>query len=98
MPYTLEYGRGAQRDIRAIRDTRLKTRIEDSLLALRHDPAPHGATRLRGHRGLWRVRVGDWRICYRIEEGRLVILIIAVAPRGSVYGLVERRADREGGP
>jgi mRNA interferase RelE/StbE len=33
----------------------------------------------------WRVRVGDWRIVYRIEDGRLVVMVITVAPRGGVY-------------
>jgi mRNA interferase RelE/StbE len=34
----------------------------------------------------WRVRVGDWRIVYRIEDGRLVVVVVRVAPRSGVYG------------
>jgi mRNA interferase RelE/StbE len=33
-----------------------------------------------------RVRVGDWRIVYRIEDGRLVVVVVRVAVRGGVYG------------
>lgn len=35
--------------------------------------------------GLWRLRVGGYRIVYKIMEDRLVIVIVAVGPRGDVY-------------
>ncbi|MEC3767324.1 type II toxin-antitoxin system RelE family toxin [Cupriavidus sp. SS-3] len=41
------------------------------------DPA-RGAARLP-------LRVGDWRVLYQIEDGRLVILVVAICPRGSAY-------------
>ena len=40
---------------------------------------------LEGRQDEWRVRVGTWRVVYRIEEGRLVVLVVRVAPRGEVY-------------
>ena len=40
---------------------------------------------MSGFADRWRVRVGDWRIVYEIEDGRLVVLVLAVAPRGEVY-------------
>jgi mRNA interferase RelE/StbE len=36
-------------------------------------------------REAFRLRVGDWRVIYEIEGGRLVILVLTVAPRGGVY-------------
>ena len=33
----------------------------------------------------WRMRVGDWRIVYRVDDGVLVVLVVTVAPRGGVY-------------
>lgn len=32
----------------------------------------------------WRVRVGDWRVVYVIEDGRLVVVVVRVPPRGGV--------------
>lgn len=33
----------------------------------------------------YRLRVGDWRVIYEIEGGRLVIHVLAIAPRGGIY-------------
>ena len=38
-----------------------------------------------GQRDKWRIRVGDWRVVYVIEEERLVVLVVAVGLRGEVY-------------
>lgn len=48
-------------------------------------PRPRNARQLEGFENSWRLRVGDWRIVYEIQERQLVITIIRVAPRGSVY-------------
>ncbi|WP_330950864.1 type II toxin-antitoxin system RelE family toxin [Burkholderia thailandensis] len=33
----------------------------------------------------YRLRVGDWRVLYEIEDGRVVIVVLAVKPRGGAY-------------
>ena len=38
-----------------------------------------------GHENLFRIRVGDWRIIYAIEDEQLIILILTVAPRSGTY-------------
>ena len=63
----------------------LKERIIKAALALATDPRPPGYKRLTAHPDLYRIRVGDWRIIYTIEDDMLVILILKVAPRGGVY-------------
>jgi len=42
------------------------------------------ATKLQGREG-YRLRVGDWRVIYEIQNDQLVILVLRVAPRGEVY-------------
>lgn len=41
--------------------------------------------RLKGHPHGYRVRVGDWRVVYTLDDKRLVVAIIRIAIRGGVY-------------
>lgn len=91
MAWRLEYTSAARKDVRAIRDRVLKRRIEAALLRLREDPRPADAVRLTGFEGVWRVRVGDWRIAYAIRDEVLVVLVVAVGTRGEIYETVRRR-------
>jgi mRNA interferase RelE/StbE len=63
-----------------------RRRVDAHLLSLCDNPRPVGAVPLKGlGRGLWRVRVGDWRIIYQIRDAELVVLVIDVAHRREVY-------------
>lgn len=84
--YTVTVERPAQKQLRAVKDKRLRAALEREILALADDPRPPGCLKLVGHKDHWRVRVGDWRIVYRIEDGRLVVIVVRVAPRSGVYG------------
>lgn len=83
--YALEYERAAVKDLRAITDRKLLLRLKTAIEALAEVPRPDGCRKMAGFDDLWRVRVGDWRIVYRIEDGRLVIVVVTVAVRGGVY-------------
>lgn len=63
----------------------LATRIDRAILALAEEPRPSGCRRLRGYQNLYRIRVGDWRISYAIEDDQLVVLIIEISPRNDAY-------------
>lgn len=41
--------------------------------------------RLKGENMKWRLRVGDWRIIYRLDRGRLIIEVIEIGSRGDIY-------------
>ena len=40
--------------------------------------------KLKGRDG-YRLRVGDWRVVYDIEAGKLVLIVIEIGPRGDIY-------------
>ena len=63
----------------------LLRRVERTIESLAENPRPPQCKRLVGHRDLCRVRVGDWRIIYAIEDDKLIVLIVKIAPRGRVY-------------
>lgn len=82
--YRVELLRDPQRVLAKLpRNTRL--RIEDAIDGLAEDPRPHGYSKMKGYDDLYRIRVGEWRIIYAIEEDRLIVLVIEIGPRGSVY-------------
>ena len=60
--------------------------IRKKILRLAQDPyAKHNnASKLQGRDG-YRLRVGDWRVFYTIEDDRLVVLVVDIKPRGSAY-------------
>lgn len=76
--------RKAQRALRRLPKDVLK-HISQHIQDLRLNPRPAGCRKLSGTEELYRIRVGDWRIVYAIEDERLVILIINIGPRGSIY-------------
>lgn len=63
-----------------------RLRIAGAIELLSVDPRPPGAKMLRGgEHGRWRVRVGDYRVVYTIEDDRLLVLVLRVAHRREVY-------------
>ncbi len=49
------------------------------------DTTPFDIKPLQGHPGHWRLRVGDYRVVYTIEDGQLVVWVVAVGNRREIY-------------
>ena len=62
----------------------VRRRIANRLAALSNDPRPQGSIKLTGENA-YRIRVGDYRIIYTIQDDRLIVLIIDVGHRGDIY-------------
>jgi len=71
--------------LEACRDTKLKRRIANAIEALADVPRPPGCVKPAGESGVWRVRVGDFRILYEVHDDRLVVLVIRIANRREAY-------------
>lgn len=86
--YGVEVSRPAQRSLRSFRkDRQLLGRIDRAIRALALEPRLSGCKKLVGKQfdNLYRIRVGDWRILYAIEDDRLVVLILDVVRRDQAY-------------
>lgn len=68
--------------------------IEDAIESLGADPRPPGSAQLKGFAGVRRVRAGNYRVCYRIDDGRLVVLVITISTPDDVYDVLRRHLGR----
>ncbi|MEI2777554.1 MAG: type II toxin-antitoxin system RelE/ParE family toxin [Tetrasphaera sp.] len=87
MSYRIELSPGAARQLRKL-DGSARRRVQAAIELLGDEPRPAGAKKLVGGDGEWRVRTGDYRIIYDINEGVLLILVLTVGHRREIY---ERR-------
>jgi len=58
--------------------------VRESIRALAQDPRPPGCLKLSGREG-WRIRVGDYRVIYEIDDSLKVVTILHVGHRADVY-------------
>ncbi len=84
MAYRVVVEDGAARAIRKL-DRDVQRLVVARLERLAEDPRPPGSKKLEGAEDLHRVRVGDHRIVYRIEDQVLLVLVVRVAHRSDVY-------------
>ena len=82
--YSLEIKHSAQRELDALDDA-VFTRIDRKILALSDNPRPAGCKKLKGYKDHWRVRVGDWRVLYIIDDVAKHVNITRIAHRREVY-------------
>ena len=66
-------------------DESSKERIAARIDRLAKNPRPSGCKKLEGGDELYRIRVGDFRVIYRIEDEVLVVAIVAVGNRRDIY-------------
>ena len=81
--YRVEIRRQAVKELSRI-DRRDRERILQAIDGLAENPRPAGSKKLRSRDGR-RLRVGVYRILYRIEEERLLVLVVKVKHRRNVY-------------
>ena len=86
MTHRVELSPAAARQLRKL-DGDAQRRIQAVVELLAKEPRPAGARKLAGGRGEWRVRTGNYRIIYEMDDGVLVILVLAVGHRREVYRL-----------
>ena len=83
MTYEIELRPAALRALKKI-DRQDQPRIRGAIALLAVDPSPPGAKALRGRDGL-RIRVGDYRIIYTVQDSKLLIVVVTLGHRREVY-------------
>jgi mRNA interferase RelE/StbE len=84
MSYHIAIANSAKRDMRRL-DSSLQQRIAIRLQVLRNNPRPSGVKKSRGRENEWRIRVGDCRIIYEIDDDERLIVILRIKHRREAY-------------
>jgi mRNA interferase RelE/StbE len=84
LAYKIEYAKGVVKDLKGLpKETKTKAlSIIEQILAAE----PRSGKPLTGpYKGLWKYRIGDYRIIYSIEDKRLVVFVLRIRHRKDVY-------------
>jgi len=82
--YKLYLERAAERDLKRL-STENFHRLITEIKMLAKEPRPPGARKIIGSKDDWRIRVGDWRVVYEIDNKQKVVRIMRVRLRREVY-------------
>ncbi len=96
MLYRVAFSRTADRQLEALPEN-VRLRVSAHIEALAENPRPVGAKRLAGPRVLYRLRIGDYRVVYDIQEDVLVVLVVALGHRKDVYRRLSPSVRATGG-
>lgn len=82
--YTVLVKPSAHKELEALPDSVL-ARIIRKMETLADLPRPPGCRKLHGYKNQWRVRVGDWRLLYTIDDDNFLANVTRIAHRREVY-------------
>ena len=82
--YHVEFTSGAARQLKKLSHD-VQRRLAVAIDGLEQEPRPQGVKRLSAEEGIYRIRVGDYRVLYQIHDKILVVLVVSVGDRKDIY-------------
>ena len=83
MSYALAFKPSAEKELRKLpRD--VIARVVSAIRILVEEPRPHGCVKLTASQS-WRIRIGDYRVIYDIDDNARQITILHIGHRREVY-------------
>ena len=82
--YAITFARSARRELEGL-DAPFVRRAIPKIEGLAHDPRPSGSRKLQGEQNLWRLRIGDYRVVYSVDDRQRVVDIVRIRHRREVY-------------
>jgi mRNA interferase RelE/StbE len=82
--YEVRLARGAARYYQRV-DADTARRLAQCFDSLRQNPFAGDVRPLKGRRGLYRYRVGELRVVFSVDRSSLIVMVIAIGPRGDIY-------------
>lgn len=84
MSYHIDLTRRAAKSLDAI-DKPQRRRVMAVIDRLAENPRPAQCVKLSGQHNEWRVRAGDYRVVYQVHDNRLLVLVVEIGHRSTVY-------------
>jgi mRNA interferase RelE/StbE len=82
--YSVSFARSARKELERLSDE-VANRILAKIEALAENPRPAGIIKLQGQKNLWRLRVGDYRVVYSIDDLSKAVDVSVIRHRRDVY-------------
>jgi mRNA interferase RelE/StbE len=82
--YTVVFARSARKELQAL-DRTVAARILRRIEALTREPRPSGCKKLEGTDNLWRIRIGDWRVVYSVDDTASMVEVSVIRHRREAY-------------
>jgi mRNA interferase RelE/StbE len=82
--YSVTFARSARRELEAL-SGEAALQVVGKIEGLMHNPRPAGCKKLQGPSLLWRIRVGEYRVIYSIDDGKRIVDIVVVRHRREAY-------------
>lgn len=83
--YKVVVSKSAAKELSKLPST-INNRIVKAVLNLSDDPRPQGSKKLKGGSENWRIRIGDYRVIYAIDDEILIVDVRKVGHRKDMYG------------
>jgi mRNA interferase RelE/StbE len=91
VPYAIRLTPAAKRQLRRfVMDPYFRERLVPRIDGLADDPRPDGCKKLAGHNNRYRIRVGDLRIVYQVDDDQAGVLVLVIGHRRDVYRDLQR--------
>jgi mRNA interferase RelE/StbE len=82
--YQILLAKSASRELERL-PAKIQERIIEALESLQSNPRPKGCKKLVGSASLWRIRSGDYRIIYEINDDKRIVDVNAIRHRSDAY-------------
>lgn len=92
MTYTVRMTRTAANQLMDL-PAKARKQVREHIGRFAKDPRPRGAKKLQSAQDLWRIRAGDYRVIYAVQDQELLVLVLRVGDRKRVYDRLQRLAD-----
>lgn len=83
-PYEVSFRRSAEKDMSKL-DAKLRSSVLRAVEPLAEDPRPDGCRKLHGSDDAYRLRAGDYRVLYTVDDSVLIVAVERVRHRRDVY-------------